>query len=423
MSKEIPFEKSFASHEKAQYWSDKNVLKPNEVMKGSHKKFWFNCECGHEILLIIKDICSGQWCGYCNNKKLCNNLDCSVCFEKSFASHEKSKYLSVENKHTARQIFKFSGKKYNFKCNYCNHNFITVIASITTKNTFCPYCCTPPQKICINDCNYCYNKSFASIDKSKYLIDKSINTNQIYKFSNLIMSFKCPDCMHTFNKKISHIANNSWCPYCSNYHKLCDNNDCIICFNNSFVSHNKSQYWSSKNKIIPRFISKCNGNKYWFNCEKGHEFDMALNNINAGKWCRFCVNKTEQIVFDKLQPIYNNLQQQYKVEWCRNTTYLPFDFVLEDNKIIIELDGRQHFEQVRNWDTPEKTQERDKYKMKQANDNGYSVIRLLQEDVYYNTYQWLDELKTNIEKIITESKVQNIFMCKDNEYKIFEVLE
>ena len=37
-------------------------------------------------------------------------------FEKSFASHEKSKYLSVENKHTARQIFKFSGKKYNFKC-------------------------------------------------------------------------------------------------------------------------------------------------------------------------------------------------------------------------------------------------------------------------------------------------------------------
>jgi hypothetical protein len=61
--------------------------------------------------------------------------------------------------------------------------------------------------------------------------------------------------------------------------------------------------------------------------------------------------------------------------------------------------------------------------MKQANDNGYSVIRILQEDVFYDTYQWLEELKTNIEKLITENKVQNIFMCKDNEYGIFDILE
>jgi hypothetical protein len=32
-NKIIPYEKSFASHEKAQYWSDKNEFKPNEVFK------------------------------------------------------------------------------------------------------------------------------------------------------------------------------------------------------------------------------------------------------------------------------------------------------------------------------------------------------------------------------------------------------
>jgi hypothetical protein len=42
-NKIIPYEKSFASHEKAQYWSDKNELKPNEVFKSSHEKFIFNC--------------------------------------------------------------------------------------------------------------------------------------------------------------------------------------------------------------------------------------------------------------------------------------------------------------------------------------------------------------------------------------------
>ena len=61
--------------------------------------------------------------------------------------------------------------------------------------------------------------------------------------------------------------------------------------------------------------------------------------------------------------------------------------------------------------------------MKQANDNGYSVIRILQEDIFYDTYQWLEELKTNIEKLVSENKVQNIFMCKDNEYSIFDALE
>ena len=49
-NKIIPYEKSFVTHEKAQYWSDKNELKPNEVSLNSNKKFWFNCNnCNHEF--------------------------------------------------------------------------------------------------------------------------------------------------------------------------------------------------------------------------------------------------------------------------------------------------------------------------------------------------------------------------------------
>jgi hypothetical protein len=57
--------------------------------------------------------------------------------------------------------------------------------------------------------------------------------------------------------------------------------------------------------------------------------------------------------------------------------------------------------------------------MKCANDNNFSVIRILQEDVLYDTYDWLIELKKNIEKIKNENKIQNIFMCYNNEYDIF----
>ena len=61
--------------------------------------------------------------------------------------------------------------------------------------------------------------------------------------------------------------------------------------------------------------------------------------------------------------------------------------------------------------------------MKCANANCFSVIRLLQTDVFYDTYNWLEELKTNIEKIKTDKIIQNIYMCKDNEYDIFNNLE
>jgi len=58
--------------------------------------------------------------------------------------------------------------------------------------------------------------------------------------------------------------------------------------------------------------------------------------------------------------------------------------------------------------------------MKCANKNGFSIIRILQKDVYNNKYDWLHELILNIEKIINDDRVQNIYMCKNNEYKDFD---
>jgi len=55
--------------------------------------------------------------------------------------------------------------------------------------------------------------------------------------------------------------------------------------------------------------------------------------------------------------------------------------------------------------------------MKCANENGFSVIRILQEDVFKNKYDWLQELTNNIEIITNEYRVQNIYMCKNDEYK------
>ncbi len=71
--KSIPFENSFASHPKANFWSIErnNGLKPEDFALNSHKKCWFDCDCGHPFEIQLNNINIGRWCSYCSNKKLC----------------------------------------------------------------------------------------------------------------------------------------------------------------------------------------------------------------------------------------------------------------------------------------------------------------------------------------------------------------
>jgi len=415
------FNQSFASHEKAQYWSDKNEVKAVEVFKSSRKKYIFRCNiCSHDFFSSLCHIINGSWCPYCcePSRLLCDNNKCKKCFEKSFASHEKAKYWSNKNKLCPTEVFKSSGDKYIFDCNICKHEFIAKLNNIYSGNRWCPYCAKPCKKLCENnECKYCFDKSFASHEKSiEFSLKNNINPRQIIKGSHEKYLFDCKMCNHEYE---TIIGSDNWCIYCSSK-KLCNNDKCIFCFKKSFESHEKSKYLNDKT-LDTRFIFKGTADKYNFNCNKCNKiFLIAINKITgSNRWCPYCVNKTEQKLYDKLLTLYFTLQQQFRVDWCKNKTYLPFDFVIPENKIIIELDGIQHFEQVSNWDSPDKVQERDKYKMICANDNNYSVIRILQEDVFYDTYDWLSELNDNIKDIIKNKKVQNIYMCKDNEYDIF----
>lgn len=392
------FNKSFAIHEKAQYWSNKNKSKPRQVFKSSGNKYIFDCTCGHEFSKVLYSIISGGWCPYCSNKKLCDNIDCEYCFNNSFASNEKSQYWSKKNKLTPRQILKSSGKKYIFDCT-CGHEIIKILRDIS-RESWCPYCCIQVQQLCEdNNCVNCFNRSFASNDKSKYWSKKNITIpRNVAKSSNSFYLFNC-QCGHEINKKLSEVSSGSWCGFCEKK-KLCKNKDCYVCFNNSFASHEKVIYWSKKNKLTPRQVFKSSNKKFFFECNNKHEINIALNDVSSGYWCALCKNKTEAKLNDWFKTNFEfEVKLQKKFDWCKNldtNRYFPFDFYISSLKVIIELDGRQHFKQVSNWNTPEHTMKRDVYKMKLALEHGITVIRLLQEDVFEDKNNWEELLKEHL---------------------------
>jgi very-short-patch-repair endonuclease len=419
----IPFERSFASHEKSQFWSKKNTEKPQNVFKCSHKKFWFDCSsCNHSFDTNLYHVVGGCWCPFCSGNKLCNETECITCFEKSFASHEKSKYWSNKNTEKPRNVFKSSDKKFWFDCSSCNHSFDTNLYRIVN-GIWCPYCSNPPKQLCTEkECIQCFEKSFASHEKSKYWSSKNTEKpRNVFKSSNKKFWFDCIDCNHAFDSSLGNIVGRRWCPYCSNPPKqLCNETECIQCFEKSFASHEKSKYWSTKNIVNPRNIFKLTHVKFWFDCPVcKHTFYSQLSHIVNERWCPFCKNKTETKLYEKILTTHSSLIRQFRQDWCKNKNPLPYDFCIPEYKIIIELDGVQHFQQVSNWSSPEEQFENDKFKEECANNNGYSVIRLLQEDVMNDTYDWVKELCDAIEEIKSSNEITNVYLSKNNEYDNF----
>lgn len=361
----------------------------------------------------------------CNSKVLCNDENCKECYEKSFASHEKSNYILDNKINNPRNIFKCCNKKFEFECNNCNHIFDCKISNITTNNRWCPYCAN--KKICDNEnCDLCFKKSFASHEKSEYIVDKiKNNPRYIFKGSEKIIEFKCHECNHNFESMIGNITlHNTWCSYCANK-KICDDENCDLCYEKSFASHKKSIYWSNencnscyeksfashekskfwskKNVEIPRNIFKGSHTKYWFDCKDcKSSFYSSINQITGrNTWCPKCMFKTQKILFKFLNKNYTNIIPEFKDDWTKSIElnsdkYYRFDFLLKNYNIIIELDGEQHFSQVSSWKSPEETANIDIYKMNKAIENNYSVIRILQEDVFNNKNNWNTKLIENI---------------------------
>ena len=326
----VPFERSFASHEKSKYWSNKNIGKPEEIFSSSNKKYIFNCNnCGHDFDASLTNVSNNNsWCPYCSGKKLCGNKECINCYNKSFASHQKSKCWSNKNIEKPENVSKSSHKKYIFNCDSCIHEFTTTLNSVTD-GRWCGYCY---NKICTDkECVPCFNKSFASHPKAKYWSYKNhIKPREASKSSNKKFLFNCKTCRHEFYTTLSDITiGNCWCPYCSSK-KLCGNKECINCYNKSFASHPKSKCWSNKNIEKPENVSKSSHKKYIFNCDSCiHEFITTLNSVTDGRWCPKCTHKTEKKLFEYFISIYPKVIHQYKVDWCKSKTYLPFDFCLE----------------------------------------------------------------------------------------------
>jgi len=77
-----------------------------------------------------------------NQPTLCNNSDCDICLNNSFASIQNSTYWeqNMNQNITQRNVFKNSQNKYWFKCNVALHPPFHSTLFAINRGRSCPHC-------------------------------------------------------------------------------------------------------------------------------------------------------------------------------------------------------------------------------------------------------------------------------------------
>lgn len=437
------FKHSFASCDKAIFWhptknidtdenGNENKVFPYEILLKDKKKRWFKCKvCPHDFEMLPTHIVVMMcWCPYCAkpSRKLCNDINCEFCFLRSCATNEKmvATWSDDNGKIKPHMVMISSNKPRYFDCKLCPHTFEVTPGHVTNMKSWCPYCAK--KKLCGDlSCDMCNTNSCASITR---IVEawSSKNKNQPHEVaggSHDIIYLDCKKCLHIF-KKTPHILNGKkkkkeWCPYCSKW-AICKKEECELCLPRTCAAHVKMlTCWDVTNKKQPYEISLNSTLKMKFKCTDClKKFILPPCYVNgSGMWCPHCRNTTEKRLLKWLKAKFPNLviTFQFRADWCKNSKtnrHLPLDFYIEEFNLVIELDGMQHFYYVKLYNNcPIKTLQNDLYKTRMCTENGCTIIRLLQTDVWYDKNNWEARI---IDALHKYSKPQVVLLDNKGEY-------
>lgn len=341
-----------------------------------------------------------------NQTNLCGLIECNICYNRSLYKWLNDnghldkfiKYINNEIKQPI-SIRRTDNNRALFNCKQCSHIYSSSINKYCGNHSSGCLHCGPQTVLCGNiDCKLCFVKSLASYHNIDELWISNMNLGitpynvTLHSGKKYWMKCKNIKCRHPYYTSIDKFQKNEGCRFCSkgggSNVQLCDNPECAICFNNSFASHYRAKEWDiNANGKTPREVRLSSGYVYHFICNLcKRRFSSKLGNIvYNNQWCDCERYKSQNKVAKAIDRILvynkqNNIIYTYnvitdKIWEIYGHQYRP-DFRIDELKLIIEYDGRQHFEQVANWESPHYTKLLDTYKVLMAVDNQYSVIRI-----------------------------------------------
>ncbi len=165
---------------------------------------------------------------------------------------------------------------------------------------------------------------------------------------------------------------------------------CRKCAFNRIGRERRLSFWD----FVERVISVHGPNRYEYElqdfvnmhskipirCPKHGLFRQSVATHLKGTGCPKCIQSNgEQRVRETLTALGTNFGEQVRFANCRAKRPLPFDFFVPSHRLLIEFDGRQHYDNSELWGGDEKLEEthrHDAIKNRFAAKHDYRLLRI-----------------------------------------------
>lgn len=320
----------------------------------------------------------------------------------AYINREKNRDLSIE----LEKVTYFSGRYLWFKCHVCGYEYRARpcdfrLYKATEENQ--PHCahCRGFERCPTAECKICVATSYATHPFSKHcLVDPRLYSAKWW----LPLPHKCQECDHNFEISPQDVSRGRNCSYCGSKKRCPVEEDCKWCYDHSAANNSFANQVDDPSVDLRNLYPNDPNVKVRWKCDYcgGHFFNTCnrrMKNPNGG--CNKCTYKGEKMMSDFLTENKIDYISQQRYPWCLSNKGNPliFDFVIESYKLVIEVDGDQHFKDVTNWSSSAESQhDKDIYKMRCLYKKEYSIIRVLQADIFYNKISLVRDLLPAIKK-------------------------
>lgn len=277
----------------------------------------------------------------------------------------KAEDLSKSSERKVKVVCDNCGCEYEIAWNhYMEHPTYTYCGKCRNTRRYQNNLSKRQDKLYIKLLKVCNNRGYALITTKSEIKNNTtyieyicpIHGIQKARLNNLINGKGCPECAKDARRKMYQLSADEV------EHRISECGGVLL---------NKEEYINQTTSNLRVLCPQC-----------GNEFVASLRNFtqHGGQVCDDC-NTAESIGEMKIRMYLesNNIHfiQEYWFSDCRDKNPLPFDFYLPNNNVIIEFDGRQHFEETNHFTYSfDKVKEHDKIKNKYCYDNGIKLIRI-----------------------------------------------
>ncbi len=371
----------------AQWHPTKNgELRPTDIIAGTDKSVWWQCEKGHEWQARIDNRINGNNCPICKGKKVLVGYNDLATVMPSIA---KEWHPTKNENLTPQDVVAGSNKKVWWQCEK-GHEWQTAISHRTLKGTRCPMCFGESKTSFPEQAIFFYFRQVTTAH-NRYLIDSKteidiylpehkigieydgayfhkgdtaekrerrkqekldkleitlIRVRELEEQTGKYTIYTKPgandvELTQTIKDIFALVSRIAQIEFEPDIDIARDKNKIYEQYiqsekENSLAVVNPAlakEWHPTKNgALLPEFVSVHSNKKVWWQCEKGHEWEAVINSRKNGVGCPYCAGKRAIVGISDLATVNPDLAREWHP--TKNESLTPLDVTAFSNRFV-----------------------------------------------------------------------------------------